>query len=228
MSFRSLLPNAITVANVVSGCFAILWAAEGDLLWSGLFIGVAAVLDFLDGLSARLMNATSEMGKQLDSLSDMVSFGVAPSFIFYYLSFQNGFKWFDLLAFLIVIGSALRLAKFNIDESQKDGFKGLPTPAMAILVASLPYIIEYDGFGVGNVITSDAFIIIFPIVVSLLMVSSIRLFSLKFKDFSFERNQIRYGFLILSVGLLALFQFAGIPMIILTYILLSLIRNFAQ
>lgn len=225
---RYIIPNALTLANVACGFVSLIWAAEGDLLWAATFIGLGAIVDFLDGFSARLLKAATEFGKQLDSLSDMVTFGLAPAFLFYQFNYYMGSGWYNILSVLIVLGAAARLARFNIGTEGQDGFTGLPTPAFAILTASIPFIYESDHLKLGQWMTEPWFQVLFPIAGCALMISRMRLFSLKFKTFRFEDNLIRYAFLTLCIALLALFQFTGIPFIILTYLILSLIYNFAK
>lgn len=227
MKFKYFIPNLITSGNLLCGAFAIIYAGRGDLSLAALFIGVAAILDFLDGFTARMLQATSEFGKQMDSLADVITFGVAPAMVFYYIAELEGYHWYNFLSLTIAVFAALRLAKFNIDESQKSEFKGLPTPAIAILIASFPYVIENESPQMGEILTSSWFIIIFPLLASFLMISNIKLFSLKIKSFKWQENKLVFAFLVLCIALIALFQFAGIAMIILAYILLSLIRNFA-
>jgi CDP-diacylglycerol--serine O-phosphatidyltransferase len=227
MKIKYLIPNLITSGNLLCGAFAIIYAGRGDLSIAGMFIGIAAILDFLDGFAARLLKATSEFGKQMDSLADVVTFGVAPAMLFYSIAELNGDSWMNFSALLIAVFAALRLAKFNIDDSQKNEFSGVPTPAIAVMIASFPYIIEYDNLSVAHVFNNQAFTLLFPILVSYLMVANFRLFSLKLKSLKWSENKLVFTFLVLAIGVLALFQFTGVPIIIIAYILLSLIRNFA-
>jgi len=227
MKIKYFIPNIITSGNLLCGTFAIVYASRGDLILASMFIGIAAILDFLDGFTARMLQATSEFGKQMDSLADVITFGVAPAIVFYNLAELRGEHWYNFLAMLIALFAALRLAKFNIDDSQKDEFRGVPTPAIAILVAALPFILENDNLNLEPLIESKAFIILFPILTASLMVSRIRLFSLKIKNFKFSENKLVFIFLMLSIALIALFQFTGIALIICAYIVFSLIRNIA-
>jgi CDP-diacylglycerol--serine O-phosphatidyltransferase len=210
------------------GILAILRASAGDLLWAGVFIVAAAVLDFFDGLAARALNAQSPIGKDLDSLADMVSFGVAPSVVWFNYRLNFGDVWFNYLAILIGIFAAIRLAKFNNDPRQSDRFYGLPSPSVGILVAAVPFMWEYDQFNVSGLLSSNWTAILFPVICGLLMVSNLPLFALKFKNFSWESNKVKYGFLVLSLGFIVLFNFFAVPMILASYILLSLILKFAE
>jgi len=198
-------------------------------------IFVAAGFDFLDGLAARLLNAKSAMGAELDSLADVVSFGVAPGFImFYMLSVSHGqpghtaenFSIIPFLAFIIPAFGALRLAKFNVDTEQTTSFRGLPIPAMAILVASLPlirsFLFEEKAF-FYMIITNTYFLLAIAIVGSILMVSRFPMFSLKFVGIEFKNNMTKYIFLGMSLLLLIFLQIVAIPFIVLLYLFISLV-----
>ncbi len=219
---------------MLCGCIAIVQIFEGNLNWAAYLVGIAAVFDFFDGFAARLLKVTSPIGKDLDSLADMVTFGVVPGLIMYKLIFlvylnANLSVSFELIekklylcyvAFLIPIFSAIRLAKFNNDTRQSNSFIGLPTPANAIFVASLILISkEY-----GHRFTPEILCLL-TLLLSLLLVAPMPLFALKFKSLSFKGNEIRYFFLVLSVILLISLKAVGIPLIIVLYILLSLINN---
>jgi len=227
LKLKFAIPNGLTLLNLSAGLMAILWASKNDLLWAGVFIVIAALFDFLDGFFARALNAQSDIGKDLDSLADMVSFGVAPAVIWFNYSVNFGDHWYNYMALIIGLCAAIRLARFNNDPRQSDSFIGLPSPSVGLLVASVPYMLEYDQFGMGAFLTSPWTISIFPWVCGLLMVSSLPLFALKFKSFSWDENKLKYGFIILSIGFIALFNFFAPPLIIGTYILLSLLRKFA-
>lgn len=223
------IPNTVTCLNLFSGCLGIVFAFNGELHYATYAILISAVLDFLDGMLARWLKAYSEIGKQLDSLADMVSFGVLPSVIIYeifllspqtapYASFLN------YSAFLIAIFSALRLAKFNIDTRQTENFIGLPTPANSLLIASFPIIMEQNNSFFMNYIMNPYFLFIFTLSMGLLLVSEIPLISLKFKSLKFSENLLRYTLIGSSLILLLLFQFAAIPIILCLYFLISFIQ----
>ncbi len=233
------IPNAITLLNLLSGCFSIVSAFEGDLVGAAYFIFLASVLDFLDGTFARILNARTEIGKQLDSLADMVSFGLAPGFILFHLINNSliitGLQITDnvlpYIAFLIPVFSALRLAKFNIDTKQEFGFIGLPTPANAILIASFPLILFYElenSFISLNILQNTWILISISILLSVLLVAKLPLLSLKFKSISFSDNKSRYTFLLLSIILLVILKFLAIPLIILLYVIISVIENILE
>lgn len=238
MNIKKHIPNSITCGNLLCGCLAIVSAFEGNLLVSTYLVGIAAVLDFFDGFTARLLKVHSEIGKQLDSLADMVTFGVVPGVIIYHLfqlSFMkedNHMGYLAYVAFLIPVFSALRLAKFNVDTRQSDSFIGVPTPANAILICSLPLIKFFQpnigNFSMVSIIESPAFLVSLSIVMSYLMVAELPLFALKFKNFGWPDNKIRYTFLTIAVLLLAVFQFIAIPFVIFLYIILSAVANRKQ
>lgn len=215
------IPNFITAANLVSGCIGIYFALESNFLYSAYFIALAAVFDFFDGMVARLLKVNSEIGKQLDSLADMVTFGVLPAFIvFQYLS-NNNSGWISFLAFLIAVCSAFRLAKFNIDTRQGDQFLGLPTPANALFIGSLIFLQEYELF---NFVFLNSSLLIITLVFSILLVIELPMIALKFKNLKWKDNVFRYLTIILSVILLVLFKFSAIPFVIISYIFLSAIQ----
>ncbi|MFM6954122.1 MAG: CDP-diacylglycerol--serine O-phosphatidyltransferase [Sphingobacteriaceae bacterium] len=221
------IPNTLTCLNLLSGCMGLVWAFEQHLSWAAYAIVLSAIFDFLDGMVARLLKAYSDIGKELDSLADVVSFGVLPAIIVFQLFKQSGTNslWLPYLAFLIAIFSALRLAKFNVDTRQAESFIGLPTPANALLLGSFPLIIANDEFGIGAVIQQPYVLAVFCIMMSALLVAELPLLSLKFKHWSIKGNEFRFGLIILSVLLLLMLKFAAIPFIIGVYIFLSMIQT---
>lgn len=237
------IPNIMTLGNLLCGCLGIVFVFEGNLLYASYLIFIAGILDFLDGFVARLLNQHSEIGKQLDSLADMVTFGALPSFILAKLiqlsvnqnSILTDFVPSNLLsqthlpllayiAFVLVLFSCLRLAKFNIDTRQSDSFIGVPTPANAFVVAAFPLILEFNP-EYKFLILNSTILISYTLIMSYLLISEIPLFALKFKDFSWKSNQIKYIFLIFSLILLITLQFVAIPLIIFLYIIMSVISN---
>ncbi len=241
LSIKRHIPNSITSLNLLSGCLSVVLAFEGYLLFAVYMIFLSAILDFLDGMTARLLNVYSKVGKELDSLADVVSFGVAPSVIVYFLMkaalfnasyippIENiPFKEMLLLIspFLIAVFSGIRLAKFNIDERQNGSFIGLPTPANALFFVSL-YIISLvtDHFLILNLIQNELFLVILIIAFSLLLVAEFPMFSLKFKTLGLKGNKIRFIFIGLSAILLISLQSIAIPVIVILYILLSAFNN---
>lgn len=244
------IPNLFTLLNLFFGCCAIVFVLQNGIsifydaqntqlvdmpekIWlASLFIGLAGAVDFLDGFVARLFRSTSAMGKQLDSLADAVSFGVAPGMIIYQflrLSFakeENGLDvsliWL-LPAFILPCAAAWRLAKFNLDESQQHSFKGVPTPAVGLVVASLPLIYWYsDNEMVTDLLLNKCFLYAIIFILSYLMVSRLPLMSLKFKDYSLKNNWPKIILLIISVILIFILKWLAIPAIFVLYIAVSL------
>lgn len=244
MTIKKHIPNAITCCNLLCGCLAIVQAFEGNLVYSAYLVGLAAIFDFFDGFAARMLRVASPIGKDLDSLADMVTFGVVPGIVMFKLinncnfltaNFDINENHFDFIgyigltkiisyfAFTITIFSAIRLAKFNNDTRQTDSFIGVPTPAVAIFICSIPLIMEYSKIDIN---LNPYILIVISAVFSLLLISEIPLFALKFRNFSWRGNRIRYSFLGLSLLFLITLQYVGIPLIIILYILMSVITNF--
>jgi CDP-diacylglycerol---serine O-phosphatidyltransferase len=213
------LPNFLTCCNLLCGCLGVVFVLEDRALPAAYFVWAAGVFDFFDGFAARILKVGSPIGKELDSLADMVSFGLLPSVVMYKLLLGSGTNnLIPYLAFSIAVFSALRLAIFNIDETQRDSFRGVPTPANALFITALPLLtgVTTDWFQSTWVLCAIV------VISSYLLVSNIELFALKFKDFSWQNNKVRFTFLVLSVLLLAMLQVMAIPVIILLYIALSL------
>ncbi len=239
---RKHIPNLITCLNVVSGTIAVLFAIKGELTLAVLFIFAAAVFDFLDGMAARLLKAYSPMGKELDSLADMISFGVAPGMLMMVMqeyalfglnvraeSFSGLSLWeISCLgaSLLIPVASALRLAKFNIDTRQTNSFIGLPTPANALLISALALITQHGRFEtIDTFILQPIVLLVITISLSLLLVSEIPMFSLKFKNLKWSENRIQMVFLTISAALLLTFNIYGIAASIGCFILISVIQR---
>jgi CDP-diacylglycerol---serine O-phosphatidyltransferase len=218
------VPNFITLLNLLAGSVGIVFLFKGFVFEASLMIWVAALFDFFDGFAARILKVTSTIGKELDSLADVVSFGLLPSVLIFHL-FENMEVpvFFPYFAFLIVMFSALRLAKFNVDTRQSDSFIGLPTPANAIMISSFPYISEHYEF---FMFVQPVWLLTITILLSYLLVSEVHLFSLKLKGYGWKKNRIKYIYLITSVTLLALFQIAAIPVVIILYIIFSILLNY--
>ena len=221
------IPNTLTSCNLFSGCIAAYMAFHGNYKEALLFIVLGAMFDFFDGMTARLLHVSSPIGKELDSLADDITFGLAPAAIAFSLFKEVYYPDFLMpvagimpyTAFLIAVFSGLRLAKFNIDERQTSAFIGMPTPANALFWASL-------AVGGHSFLISDNFnaiyLFVLVVVMSLLLVAELPMFSLKFKDLSWGHNKVSYIFLIVSLPLLIIFQLSGIAAVIIWYILLSL------
>jgi len=244
------IPNLFTLLNLIFGCLAIVFILQtGEsivllqqegftevslpekITWGCFFIFAAGAVDFLDGFVARLFKATSGMGEQLDSLADMVSFGVAPGLILYqllrisYAQEENGLDismaWL-LPAFLIPAAAAWRLAKFNLDSERENSFKGVPTPAVGLVVASFPLIIHFQTFNLQFVFINKGLLYAIILVLSFLMISNLPLMNLKVKDLSFKNNMARYILLILGIIAAISLKWLAIPVIFLLYVIISL------
>ena len=245
------IPNLFTLLNLVFGCIAIVFVLQtgqslvyidrdGFTSWDlperiaigSIFIFAASVIDFLDGFVARLFKASSEMGKQLDSLADVVSFGVAPALILYQLlriSFAKEADGLDvsaaalLPAFLIPCAGAWRLARFNIDTTQQFSFKGIPIPAAGITIASLPLIIHYQQLNLQEILINKWLIYGIILLLSYLMVSNIPLMSLKFKDSSLKNNMPKYILAAIAIFAALVLKWVAIPVVFIAYVIVSLV-----
>ncbi len=215
---KGMIPNTITCMNLLCGCIATMMAFNGELSVAFWMVILATVFDFADGFAARLLKAYSPMGKELDSLADLISFGMAPAAVFFALGL--GYP-----AFLLVIFSALRLAKFNIDTRQTSEFIGLATPADALFFTSLGYIYAEGGAFLTPYLENRWILLVLTVVFSLLMVSEIPMFSLKMKSYRFSDNKVRYVFLACALLSLLVFGIIAIPFIILTYIIINIINH---
>ncbi len=246
MKYLKWVPNFLTSMSVFMGSLAIVTSYQGDeyLIYSALFIAIAAVFDFSDGFAARMLKAGSEMGKELDSLADMVSFGVAPALLMHHLvrislfgenaailfSEMTFLEWiYVFLPFSIAIFSALRLAKFNIDTRQTSSFIGMPTPAGAISVIALVVVYHYfnESFIFTHLTSSVWFLLIYSVVVSGLLVSELPMFSLKAKNLKWKDNSVRFVFLILLAILFIVFKGLAIVFFIPLYLVMSIINHFS-
>ena len=234
MTIKKQVPNTITLLNLFCGCIAMVFALNKEFEMAFYFVSLGIFLDFFDGFFARLFQVSSPLGLQLDSLADMVTSGVVPGIVMYQLmGSSSGYPklgWivepFPFVGFLITLGSCYRLANFNIDTRQTDSFIGLPTPANALFILSLPLVLRnLDSFFVLELLTNP-FVLIGITLLSVYMLNAeIPLFSLKIKQMSMKKNALQIGFLLSSVVLIASFQYAGIPLVIVLYVLLSVITN---
>lgn len=219
------IPNTITCCNLISGCIATYWAFQGNYELALLFIVIGAVFDFFDGMSARLLHVSSPIGKELDSLADDITFGFAPSaIVFDYLKPET--ELLPFLVFVMAAFSALRLAKFNLDERQALGFIGLPTPANALFWGSL-IVGAGDWLKSAPVISTNlSLIILAGIFISCwLLIAEIPMFALKFKTWGWNGNEVKYIFLLTSIILLAFLGVSGLAAVIAWYILLSILTQ---
>jgi CDP-diacylglycerol--serine O-phosphatidyltransferase len=247
------VPNIFTLLNLFFGCIAIVFALQTTaieiyqdenlatsfnlpekLVYASICIGIAAIIDFLDGFVARILNATSEMGKQLDSLCDVVSFGVAPSVLLYQLlriSFMKESNGFDKSlfwlapAFLVAMAGAYRLARFNTDNTQAFGFKGVPIPAAGLVVASLPLIIFYNYFnGSINALLLNKWVLYaFIVLLSLLMISCLPMLALKFKNFNPSQNMPIIILAVIAIVAAIVLKWLAVPVVFIAYVVVSLL-----
>ncbi len=235
---KSYIPNLLTLLNVLSGCVATVFAVLNHLELAALFVFIGIFFDFFDGLAARALNVKSEVGVQLDSLADVITSGLVPGIVMFQLlnmaergGWNLGFFGHDdeitlmpFFGFVITLASAYRLAKFNVDEDQVSSFRGLPTPANALLILSLPLILLYHNNEVlSGIILNQWFLMGLTVVSAYLLNSPIELFALKFKNWSFKENGVKYLFLIGSLVMLLTLKFLAIPMIIVFYVLASIL-----
>ncbi len=246
---KKYIPNLLTLLNLLSGTIAVYFAVKEAFIIAAFFVFLGIFFDFFDGFAARLLKTQGELGKQLDSLADVVTSGVVPGIVLLQLisnsienkSWENAANsvlitgnehyftstfFISLIGLFFTLGAAYRLAKFNIDERQTNSFIGLPTPAAALVVLSLPLILNFSGNEFATAIIQNVwFLVGVTLLLTYLMNAEIPLFSLKFKDYSWKKNKIKYLFIILTAILSALFQFIAIPLVILLYVLLSTIEN---
>ena len=224
------IPNTITSLNLISGCIATVFAVTGQPVMALLFIILGAVFDFFDGMTARLLHVSSPIGKELDSLADCITFGFAPSAMLFHLlqvldypsPLESTRPFLPYIAFVMAAFSALRLAKFNLDERQTTSFIGLPTPANALFWGSL--IVGGKDFLEAYSWTSLALIILM-FAMSYLLIAEIPMFSLKFKHWSWSENKLRWTFLLTCIPLLLIFHLSAFAIIIAWYVVLSAISN---
>lgn len=241
------LPNVLTLLNLFCGSIAVLFAVQNQFVGAALFVFLGIFFDFFDGFVARKLDVQSELGLQLDSLADMITSGLVPGIVMFKLianavdtakpeghdAWNSSIELYGLehsflplIGLLITLASAYRLATFNIDEDQQSYFKGLPTPANTLLIISLPLIMEFQNSNIAtSLILNPWFLIGLTILSCYLLNSRIKLFALKFNNWSFKPNAIRYSFLLLSLVMLIIFHFVAIPLILLLYIGLSLMSR---
>lgn len=248
MSIKKHLPNLLTLLNLLSGIIGVIFAVKGELTYAAYFVFLGIFFDFFDGFAARMLNVSGELGKQLDSLADVVTSGVVPGVVMYQLillsehtnnwSLSKFFKkdsfWdyvttenlIAMIGLLIALSAAYRLAKFNIDERQTSSFIGLPTPAAALVVLSLPLIMDYGSPEFVIALIDNTYVLIaLTLILCYAMNAEIPLFSLKFKNYTWAVNKVKFIFIGLTVLLVILLKFAAIPVAILLYVLMSLIAN---
>ncbi|MCZ8354936.1 MAG: CDP-diacylglycerol--serine O-phosphatidyltransferase [Cyclobacteriaceae bacterium] len=215
------IPNALTSLNLATGCLGILLVLQGYPVEAAWFVWLACLFDFFDGFAARLFKVSGNFGKELDSLADMVSFGVLPAVqMFLLLEQQTLPPGISYLAILIAVFSALRLAKFNIDTRQTQSFIGVPTPANALFITALPFL----PLVVQDFVFTPYVLVGLTVLTSLWLVAEFELFALKFSNFTWRDNKTRFTFLILAALLLVLFQAGAMAPIIILYVFISLVQ----
>lgn len=241
MKLKKHIPNLLTLGNLFCGTVATIFAVQDNFTLAGLFVVIGVFFDFFDGFVARILNVSGELGKQLDSLADMVTSGVVPGIVMFNLlankqtvpfNFKDELVLHSYVPFfglIVTLGACYRLAKFNIDTRQSDYFIGLPTPAMSLFVISLPLIKEYSNFEFAqNLIDNNYFLCLITLLLTYLMNAKLPLFSLKFKEYSIKKNLMKYLFLVLSILMILFLKYVSIPLIIAIYVVLSLISNYQK
>ena len=224
---RNAIPNLFTLGNLACGVLGIVAIFENQWITVSYLIWIAAALDFFDGFVARALKATSELGKQLDSLSDLVTFGVLPSLLYFQMLRETPGEPFHYLALLVALCSALRLAKFNIDKNQQENFVGLTTTANGILASTIPLILHKEQF-LAPLFNHSIGLPVFVVLFSLFLVAPVTLFSFKFSNFKWKGNEHRYVLILVSILLILFIQESAVLLIIGVYLILSLMHSFAS
>ena len=239
MSIKKHIPNIVTLGNLFCGTLATMFAVGGYFEMTALFVALGIFLDFFDGFFARIFKVSGELGKQLDSLADMVTSGVVPGIVLFVLLESNQQASYEintefkvsmglpLIGLLVTLAACYRLAKFNLDTRQSESFIGLPTPAMSLFIVSLPLVQMHSDINfVKDLIGNNYFLIGITILFSYLMNAELPLFSLKFKNYGIKENLFKYILIILSIVLIVAFEYLSVSIIIMSYILLSILNNF--
>ena len=231
MNIKKHVPNTITLLNLFCGCIALVFVSQKDFQMAFFFVFLGIFFDFFDGFFARLFKVTGELGLQLDSLADMVTSGVVPGYVMYYLLLNGqheitSWNYFPFVGFVITMGSCYRLAFFNIDTRQSESFIGLPTPANSLFMLSLPLVIENsDSFFIFELLTNQWVLVLITAFSAYILNAEIPLFSLKIKKFTLKDNLLKISFITLALLLVLFFQYAGVPLVIISYVLLSVLNN---
>lgn len=242
MNLKKHLPNMITLGNLFSGIIAVFYAVFGDFTMVALFVSIGIGLDFFDGFTARLLKVQGGLGKQLDSLADMVTSGVVPGIVMFQLLLQansnsdlpkvftqENFEPLPFVGLLIALASAYRLAKFNIDTRQSESFIGLPVPANTLWIVSLPLILEHSEVEFLKDLLQNNYVLLgLTFLSAYLLNAEIRLFALKFQTFSWKENASKYVFLTVSLLLLSTLKFIAVPLVVFLYVIVSLLKNKAK
>jgi len=220
------IPNLLTISNLICGCIALYFTFQDELVFTAYLIGLALIFDFMDGTAARLLNVSNPIGKELDSLADMVSFGLVPGAVVFNLLEGSTLSQYSFISLIIPIFSAYRLAKFNIDENQNENFIGLPTPANCLVFISIPLITTFNSEStIAYLFEIPEMLLSITILMSIALVSRINLFSLKFKNLKLQDNKYRFFLITMSIILLTFIEFSAIPIIILIYMMMSIVKR---
>ena len=235
MNIKKHIPNTITLLNLFCGCVALIFVSNDKFEMAFFFVSLGIFLDFFDGFFARLFKVSGPLGLQLDSLADMVTSGLVPGFVMFKMMLscnsamsEGWLQYYPYLGFIITLGSCMRLAKFNIDTRQTDSFIGLPTPANALFILSLPLVLENysaDSLMVLEILTEKWVLLLIALFSAYILNAEIPLFSLKIKKFNFNDNALQIIFLIISILLLFFLQYLGVTLVIIFYVFLSVINN---
>jgi CDP-diacylglycerol--serine O-phosphatidyltransferase len=231
MNIKKHIPNLITLINLFCGCIAVVFISEANYEMAFYMVCLGIFFDFFDGFFARLFKVSSPLGLQLDSLADMVTSGVAPGYVMYSLFVNSAHELgtnpaIPFLGFIVTLGSCYRLANFNIDTRQTDSFIGLPTPANALFILSLPLVLKFsDSLLMLEILTNQWVLLVITLCSAYILNAEIPLFSLKIKKFNFKDNALQMIFLLISIVLVVLLQYIAIPLIIIFYVVLSVINN---
>ncbi len=231
MNIKKYIPNIITLLNLFCGCIALVFVADCKFEYAFLFVSLGIFLDFFDGFFARLFKVSSPLGLQLDSLADMVTSGVVPGYVMFQMFKRLEYDLelisiFSFFGFIITLGACYRLANFNIDTRQTDSFIGLPTPANALFILSLPLITgSFHGYNFSSIIYSEWILMAITLISAYIMNAEIALFSLKIKSYNLKDNLLQVVFLLISLAIIAVFQYLGVAIVILFYVLLSVLIN---
>ncbi|WP_202702451.1 phosphatidylcholine/phosphatidylserine synthase [Flavobacterium sp. UGB4466] len=233
MNIKKHIPNLITLINLFCGCIAVVFVSQDNFLMAFCMVSLGIFFDFFDGFFARLFKVSSPLGLQLDSLADMVTSGVVPGYVMYSLFLKSAdpnnevaLTIVPFLGFIVTLGSCYRLANFNIDTRQTDSFIGLPTPANALFVLSLPLVIDFsDSLIIFEMLTNHWVLLGITLCSAYILNAEIPLFALKVKKFTVKDNVLQIVFLLISLVLVVLLQYMAIPLIIIIYVLLSIVNN---
>jgi len=231
MNIKKHIPNLITLLNLFCGCIAVVYVSESNFVTAFYFVCLGIFLDFFDGFFARLFKVSSPLGLQLDSLADMVTSGVVPGYVMFSLFTNSAHEigtnaFIPFLGFIVTLGSCYRLANFNIDTRQTDSFIGLPTPANALFILSLPLVLKFsDSLLILEILTNQWILLAITLCSAYILNAEIPLFALKIKKFTLKDNLLQVVFLLISIALVVLLQYTAIPLIIAFYVLLSVVNN---